>query len=273
MQKTKRLNAFWCVRSLFFAYSKHTAFSDLRSLLFFGVKNAVFSRKCDPWSLQSSSSSSLSLSSPWLPSTSQTSSSSSSWQHLHSVIDGELVHLKDFAQLMVPTMHHTGVVGVIQLVLDDVVLHMMNYLENTNQNSPQVIKLSLEKYKQKHNFIKWKSHTKMEIWPMNNFKSLLENFSFLEKEGKGGKGSSITKRKRVYHHKSTRSSLSIIAFPASICYQQRRVGLRPTQGLNLGAIVCGGFPELPCQVFSPSTLISSLPTYIGLMVQPFKQKS
>ena len=26
-----------------------TAFSDLRSLLFFCVKNAVFSRKCDPW--------------------------------------------------------------------------------------------------------------------------------------------------------------------------------------------------------------------------------
>ena len=49
MQKTKRLNAFWCVRSLFFAYSKRTAFSDLRSLLFFCVKNAVFSRKCDPW--------------------------------------------------------------------------------------------------------------------------------------------------------------------------------------------------------------------------------
>ena len=48
----KRLNAFWCVRSLFFAYSKRTAFSDLRSLLFFCVKNAVFSRKCDPWSLQ-----------------------------------------------------------------------------------------------------------------------------------------------------------------------------------------------------------------------------
>ena len=48
MQKTKRLNAFWCVRSLFFAYSKRTAFSDLRSLLFFCVKNAVFSRKCDP---------------------------------------------------------------------------------------------------------------------------------------------------------------------------------------------------------------------------------
>ena len=36
------------MRSLFFAYSKRTAFSDLRSLLFFCVKNAVFSRKCDP---------------------------------------------------------------------------------------------------------------------------------------------------------------------------------------------------------------------------------
>ena len=48
MQKTKRLNAFWCVRSLFFAYSKRTAFSDLRSLLFFCIKNTVFSRKCDP---------------------------------------------------------------------------------------------------------------------------------------------------------------------------------------------------------------------------------
>ena len=49
MQKTKRLNAFWCVRSQFSAYSKRTAFSDLRSLLFFCVKNAVFSHKCDPW--------------------------------------------------------------------------------------------------------------------------------------------------------------------------------------------------------------------------------
>ena len=49
VQKTKRLNAFWYVRSLFFVYSKRTAFSDLRSLLFFCVKNAVFSRKCDPW--------------------------------------------------------------------------------------------------------------------------------------------------------------------------------------------------------------------------------
>ena len=48
MHKTKRLNAFWCVRSLFFAYSKRMAFSDLRSLLFFCVKNAFFSRKCDP---------------------------------------------------------------------------------------------------------------------------------------------------------------------------------------------------------------------------------
>ena len=44
----KNENAFWCVRSLFFVYSKCTAFSDLRSLLFFCVKNAVFSRKCDP---------------------------------------------------------------------------------------------------------------------------------------------------------------------------------------------------------------------------------
>ena len=50
MQKTKRLNAFWCARSLFFAYSKHTAFSDLRSLLFFCVKKTqFFSHKCDPW--------------------------------------------------------------------------------------------------------------------------------------------------------------------------------------------------------------------------------
>ena len=32
--KTKRLNAFWCVKSLFFAYSRRTAFSDLRSLHF-----------------------------------------------------------------------------------------------------------------------------------------------------------------------------------------------------------------------------------------------
>ena len=47
-KKTKRLNAFWCVRSLFFAYCKRTAFSELRSLLLFCVKNAVFSRKCDP---------------------------------------------------------------------------------------------------------------------------------------------------------------------------------------------------------------------------------
>ena len=30
-------------------YSKHTAFSDLRNLLSFCVKNAVFSRKYDPW--------------------------------------------------------------------------------------------------------------------------------------------------------------------------------------------------------------------------------
>ena len=34
---------------MFFAYSKRTAFSDLCSPLFFCVKNAFFSRKCDPW--------------------------------------------------------------------------------------------------------------------------------------------------------------------------------------------------------------------------------
>ena len=45
-EKTKRI---WCVRSLFFAYSKCTAFSDLHSLFFFCVENTVFSHKCDPW--------------------------------------------------------------------------------------------------------------------------------------------------------------------------------------------------------------------------------
>ena len=44
-EKTKRI--LMCEVTVF-AYSKHTAFSDLRSLLFFCVKNAVFSRKCDP---------------------------------------------------------------------------------------------------------------------------------------------------------------------------------------------------------------------------------
>ena len=44
MQKTKRLNTFWCVRSLFFAYSKRTAFSDLRSLLFFFAQKTQFFR-------------------------------------------------------------------------------------------------------------------------------------------------------------------------------------------------------------------------------------
>ena len=44
-EKTKRI--LMC-EVTFFAYSKRMAFSDLRSLLFFCVKNAVFSRKCDP---------------------------------------------------------------------------------------------------------------------------------------------------------------------------------------------------------------------------------
>ena len=49
-EKTKRILMF---EVTVFAYSKRMAFSDLlsdlRSLLFFCVKNAIFSRKCDPY--------------------------------------------------------------------------------------------------------------------------------------------------------------------------------------------------------------------------------
>ena len=46
-EKTKRILT--CEVTVFFAYSKRTAFSYLRSLRFFCVKNAGFLHKCDPW--------------------------------------------------------------------------------------------------------------------------------------------------------------------------------------------------------------------------------